>query len=131
MASLQYFVGNQKNEYVLTLPETALGRSKEAVLVLAHDIEISRVHCRIGKRPDNHYEVSDNQSRNGTFINGVRIGQEAVTLIDGDKIRIGKTLLLFTDPAVGRTTALFLEVAEEIEEGKGFSTILKEIVDKK
>lgn len=131
MAFLQYFVGNQKNDYALTLPETTLGRSKEAILVLAHDIETSRVHCRIAKRSDNHYELFDNQSRNGTFVNGARLGPEPVTLMDGDKIRIGKTQLLFSDPAVGRTTALFLEVAGEIEEGKGFATILKEIVDKK
>ena len=131
MALLQYYVGNQKNDYALTQPETTLGRSKEAVLVLAHDVEISRVHCRIAKAADNHYDLLDNESRNGTFINGARLGPEPVALVDGDKIRIGKTQLLFVDPAVGRTTALFLEVAGEIEGGKGFATILKEIVDKK
>jgi DNA-binding NtrC family response regulator len=58
---------------------------------------VSRVHVRIEKMDDG-YSVLDCRSRNGTWVNGQRIKKKA--LENGDKIRVGKTILLFlTDGA--------------------------------
>jgi len=56
---------------------------------------------------------------------------ESVLLKDQDLILIGQTTLVFRARDVGRTTMLFAEVADQMERGKGFHTIMHEIVDTK
>jgi hypothetical protein len=50
--------------------------------------------------------VDDGLSRNGSFVNGLRITGRR-RLMDGDTLRIGKTVLVYCDPERGksRTTA--------------------------
>jgi pSer/pThr/pTyr-binding forkhead associated (FHA) protein len=53
-----------------------IGRSRECDFSLNgafEDLMISRRHCLIDVLPD-HVEIRDLESRNGTFVNGVRIG---------------------------------------------------------
>jgi serine/threonine protein kinase len=67
-----------------------LGRSDSADLCLADDSHLSRNHLRIEIDPP-HCVVTDLQSANGTFVNGVRIAER--TLVDGDTISGGQTLI--------------------------------------
>jgi pSer/pThr/pTyr-binding forkhead associated (FHA) protein len=87
-----------------------LGRSRDCDPRLpddSHDTTVSRHHCLIDINPP-HARIRDFGSRNGTFVNGEKIGQrkpgqtpeEAAPighperdLSDGDEIRIGKTVL--------------------------------------
>lgn len=135
MAHLEYIVSNRMNEFKLTKTDTLIGRSDSCSLQLLHDSEISRVHCCIQKQADNSYMVLDEGAKNGTFVNGRRIVNEEFGLRDGDEVQIGKTVLTFRDrhevPAGGRTDYFFKEIANEMEEGKGFHTIMSEIVGKK
>jgi two-component system, cell cycle response regulator len=75
--------------------EVILGRALEAD-VRINDTEVSRRHARIntvytGK--DVHYVLTDLESKNGTFLNGIEIDQEI--LQNGDKLVIGKHILRF------------------------------------
>src|SRR5262249_43937344 len=77
--------------------DVILGRALEAD-VRVNDTQVSRQHARItasherGRRRT-EYVLHDLDSRNGTFLNGRRVRRE--TLENGDKIRVGDTILRF------------------------------------
>lgn len=111
-------------EVELTEKPLTLGRSVKADIVL-EDEKASRLHCGI-RAQDGEYLIKDLASKNGTFLNEERI--ESDTLKPGDKIRIGSTRIsVEKDSAKGATTALH-ELQQELSDGKGYNTILKEIV---
>ena len=56
------------------------------------DPEVSRQHCSI-QQAEGRYELTDLDSHNGTFVNGIPIRRKA--LEHGDAIRAGRTELLF------------------------------------
>ncbi len=73
---------------------TVVGRSSQADVNIDDD-GVSRNHIRISREGDAHV-AQDLGSRNGTFVNGTRLG-ERLTLADGDKIQLGRgTILKFT-----------------------------------
>jgi pSer/pThr/pTyr-binding forkhead associated (FHA) protein len=77
-----------------------LGRSGACDVCLpADDCTASRHHCVFGIHPP-HVWVRDCRSRNGTYVNGQRVGagpqavdQPARDLQDGDEIRVGETVV--------------------------------------
>lgn len=102
-----------------------IGRGANSDLVLLDD-QASRIHCGI-RLWDGEFFIKDMKSRNGTFVNGERV--EMARLSAGDRIRIGRTLFGFeTHPAKG-TETLLQEVADELSEGKGYTTLLREIIE--
>ena len=56
--------------------------------------QVSRTHARLTFQ-DDHWVIYDQQSRNGTFVNGRRIQYRA--LEHGDRIRIGAITLRFLE----------------------------------
>jgi pSer/pThr/pTyr-binding forkhead associated (FHA) protein len=54
--------------------------------------------------------ISDDQSKNGTFVNGTRL-TFSMPLRDGDFVQMGHTLLRFSSPAIAYR-ALLLERAD-------------------
>jgi pSer/pThr/pTyr-binding forkhead associated (FHA) protein len=101
-----------------------IGRSEEAALLI-HDDKSSRSHCEV-RVWDGDYIVKDLRSQNGTYVNGAKI--TVAQLQPGDEIRIGDTFIRFErQTAVGASTAI-REIQDEMDEGKGFGTILREIV---
>ncbi len=87
-----------------------IGRSPDCDIVL-DDRQVSRFHTRIVWR-DDHYEVQDLDSKNGTHLNGREvIGSQP--LHDGDEIQIAlRFKLAFVD--AGATAPLTLEGRGEI-----------------
>lgn len=71
--------------------EVIVGRSEDASFVV-DDEGVSRRHAKIVRRPDGSVAVSDLQSTNGTFCNGVRV--DSKELKDGDRIQIGATTII-------------------------------------
>ena len=69
-----------------------IGR-KECDIVL-EDEKVSRKHASVVIIRENQYAVQDLASRNGTFVNGVRLTRR--NLQHNDLIRIGNTTLRFT-----------------------------------
>jgi pSer/pThr/pTyr-binding forkhead associated (FHA) protein len=128
MAFLEYFIDEQQYEAKLEADENEVGRSKECSVQLLHDPELSRVHCTIRRQSDHSFGVVDDGSTNGTYLNEVRVGSEALPLRDGDRIRIGTTVLVFREKPPGRTTILFTEVEQQMQRGDGFHTIMDKIL---
>ncbi len=69
-----------------------LGRGTACTIRL-NDTEVSRQHAKIVRNGDLH-DIVDNGSSNGTFVNSRRIQRQ--TLRGGDRIQIGRSLLIYT-----------------------------------
>lgn len=69
----------------------SMGRSSQNDVPL-QDGKVSRHHAHIERRPDGYHFV-DQQSSNGSFINGRRVSQQL--LRSGDEIRLGNTVMEF------------------------------------
>jgi pSer/pThr/pTyr-binding forkhead associated (FHA) protein len=54
---------------------------------------VSRVHCRLTALADGQLELSDLESTNGTYVNGVRVGQP-LRLVSGDRVQVGRVELV-------------------------------------
>jgi pSer/pThr/pTyr-binding forkhead associated (FHA) protein len=65
---------------------------------LGGDPEISRQHAGVSYGADGQLTIEDLGSANGTFVNGERIDAPR-TLVLGDLIRVGQTVLQVTDSA--------------------------------
>jgi hypothetical protein len=87
-----------------------IGRSPECDIVL-EDRQVSRVHSRITWH-DDHYEIEDLASKNGTHLNGQDVTGPQ-TLHDGDEIQIAlRYKLAFVD--AGATAPLVFEGPREV-----------------
>ncbi|MGH9335343.1 MAG: FHA domain-containing protein, partial [Vicinamibacteria bacterium] len=75
-----------------------IGRSKKNDLVLA-DQWLSRTHAEIRRENTSHF-IRDLDSRNGTYVNGMRLSQR-VPLQNGDVVTLGDQQLRFVHDASG------------------------------
>ncbi len=71
--------------------EITMGRAPGCAVLLDDDNFASSVHARIYKL-NGEFWVEDLGSRNGTFVNAVRL-EEPIRLRRGDSIRVGSTVL--------------------------------------
>ena len=111
-------------EFMLGERPITIGRSPEADLVIL-DEKASRLHCGI-RLWDGDFYIKDLKSKNGTFVNDQRI--DIARLNPGDRVRIGKFQFVFEVDASKGSQTILQEVADEMTSGKGYTTILKEIV---
>ncbi|MFP5385003.1 MAG: FHA domain-containing protein [Bacteriovoracia bacterium] len=70
-----------------------VGRSRECDLKVDDD-KLSGQHCRFYLKKDK-LEITDLDSKNGTYLNGIRIEQSEVFV--GDQIRVGATLITLVE----------------------------------
>jgi pSer/pThr/pTyr-binding forkhead associated (FHA) protein len=76
-----------------------IGRRDEADISLPWDPECSRLHAQLELRAGEWTISDDGLSQNGTWVNELRLyGRRR--LADGDVLRIGRTLLTFSQPGV-------------------------------
>lgn len=54
---------------------------------------VSRQHARIERLADGRYQVTDLGSRNGTYLNGSKVGDSVLT--DGDTLQVGDCIFRF------------------------------------
>ena len=74
--------------------ECTIGRSAEAT-IRVHDRGVSRVHVRVRRLSAERFLVEDLSSRNGTLVDGKRVGSAEVE--SGAHIQVGpRSLLLFS-----------------------------------
>lgn len=69
------------------LPDMTIGRSRECDIFL-EDLAVSRLHATIREAPGGAYEIIDNRSASGTFVNGQAVMR--CVLHEGDIIQIGE-----------------------------------------
>jgi predicted component of type VI protein secretion system len=84
---LPHLMINQRVEQSLRVGSNSMGRSSECDIVLS-DGHISRKHCVILVHSNGHCELHDMASKNGTFLNKVRISSPT-RLRHGDEVQIG------------------------------------------
>ncbi|MCF7854654.1 MAG: FHA domain-containing protein [Candidatus Pacebacteria bacterium] len=113
---------NKGDEFPVHEGKNVIGRASDAGIVL-FDKKCSRNHCMIVKK-GNHYSIADCDSTNGTKLNGKTIGSNAKTCKFGDKIRIGKTVLILSDKAIGNfVQQTASDVAADLQKRK-YGTLL-------
>lgn len=72
----------------------AIGRDAGNDIVLSDDPLVSRRHAAIERDGDGRYYLYDSNSRNGTFVNGLRLAKGTkASLAEGDVITLGKTTI--------------------------------------
>jgi FHA domain/Bacterial regulatory proteins, luxR family len=91
----------------------AVGRRAEMDVSIPWDGEVSALHAELQCRGEEWTIVDDGLSRNGTFLNGRRVGSRQ-RLRDGDRVRVGQTTIAFgvgaRKPAQTTVTARVLAV---------------------
>jgi len=93
MASLFVIQGrDQGKRFDLEARVLTLGRDTENTVQL-FDTEVSRHHAEI-RRKANEFVLADLDSSNGTFVNEAAIKEHRLT--SGDRVQIGRTLMIFT-----------------------------------
>jgi len=111
-------------EFELGERPVTIGRSPEADVVIL-DEKVSRIHCGI-RYWDGDFYIKDLKSKNGTYVNDRRI--DVAKLKPGDRIRVGSVVLVFEQEGPPAHEEALEEVEQELARGKGYSTILREIV---
>jgi len=92
VAQLTFMSGASAGTVIpLTENEVRIGRQRDNDIQLG-DLGISGHHARIYRGPD-AYVVEDLKSRNGTWLNGVRVYHSSLT--NGDTLRLGETDLKY------------------------------------
>jgi pSer/pThr/pTyr-binding forkhead associated (FHA) protein len=74
------------------LPKMTIGRSRDCNIFL-EDLAVSRHHATLHELANSEYELIDNRSATGTFVNGQAIVR--ILLHEGDQIQIGGTTFTF------------------------------------
>jgi len=130
MAHIDYSYEGRHHRFNLELASVTIGRSLDCTIQIEHDPETSRVHCTILETESGGHRLRDENASNGTFVNGVRVGDEPVELANGDEFRVGRVHFTYRREVeeMGRTAMLFSEVEGRMREGAGFHTIFTEIV---
>jgi pSer/pThr/pTyr-binding forkhead associated (FHA) protein len=68
-----------------------MGRSAYCTLVI-DDASVSRVHASL-RRLGDRFELTDLGSKNGTFVNGTRLGKEPAAVGPSDRIEVGDVVV--------------------------------------
>jgi len=87
---------NKGEEFFPSDGETFLGRGRDCGIVLK-DNSVSRKHAKLLVR-EGCLTISDNASKNATYVNGKKVKQSP--LRPGDKIKLGDTVLIIQAAAV-------------------------------
>ena len=90
---LQFWLADDQYVYPLKIGLNTVGRSSDNDVVVA-DGFISRRHCAILMHTRRGCELHDTASKNGTFLNGVKV-LRPTALKSGDTIRICDRQLVF------------------------------------
>ncbi len=109
----------EDGQQILTLDQElvriAVGRGPKVEIALDDDDQVSRLHAEIEHIGGEWTIADDGLSRNGSFLNGERIGARR-RLADGDELRFGETIVAFRapTPSPSSATAAAPESAEAI-----------------
>jgi hypothetical protein len=69
-----------------------IGRSRESDIFL-EDLAVSRLHTTIQRDDTGRFILRDENSANGTYVNGQRVAEHV--LEEGDEVQVGQTVLAF------------------------------------
>ena len=98
---------DQGKRFELDAPVVSVGRDATNTIRLL-DVEVSRRHAQI-VRTEGNFRLVDLGSSNGTFVNEQRIEQHV--LASGDRVQVGRSLLIFT----GNEDRSSVDLAAEVD----------------
>lgn len=101
-----------------------IGRSPKADVVV-EDEKVSRFHAEI-RNWDDEFIIKDLKSGNGIFVNGAKV--TVAVLRRGDTIKIGSVAFSVEDVIQKGSRTVLQELSQEMGSGKGYKTIMREIV---
>ena len=116
------------------LPENKMivfGREDHAEFQILRDSQISREHFAIEKDDEGKFCLIELGASNGTYLNGGKVEPNSIThLVHGDEIRAGRQLFTYRVTPLEKPTEskLINDVVEEMQKGKGYHTIMCEIL---
>lgn len=84
---------NEGERFPLLDPEVTIGRAREATIFL-DDVTVSRKHAQLNQTSEG-WQISDDSSLNGTYLNRERVEEAAVT--NGDEVQVGKYRFIFLE----------------------------------
>jgi hypothetical protein len=88
-------------QQILMLPHdrarVTIGRREQSDIPLGWDLEVSRAHAMLEAVGEDWTLVDDGLSRNGSYVNGDRVGGRH-RLHDRDRMCIGNTYLVYREP---------------------------------
>ncbi|MFH1477744.1 MAG: FHA domain-containing protein [Verrucomicrobiota bacterium] len=113
-----------RKEFELGRKSITIGRGTDADVMIADKLA-SRIHCGISYKDGNYY-LRDFDSRNGTLVNDRLI--EDCRLNPGDRIQVGDMILTVEASPRKGTVMVLRELKDEMAKGKGYHTILQEII---
>ena len=89
--------GSAKTEHLLSTGANLIGRrvikNTLGVNIPLPGSNVSRRHAELELHPDGHCELKDLESKNGTYVNGLRV--DTIELESGDVIAVGNYKLVF------------------------------------
>ncbi|NEP88761.1 MAG: FHA domain-containing protein [Okeania sp. SIO2C2] len=93
---MPYFIyapdtGNEK-VYELLTGEITIGRERDNIIAITHETSVSRHHAQVVISQDS-VNIVDQNSSNGTFVNGIKI--DSCILKEGDLIHCGNAIFKF------------------------------------
>jgi hypothetical protein len=93
------YYDDERRQHVLPLTDArfAIGRAQDAPISLNWDGQVSRLHAELERVGEEWVVADEGLSRNGTYVNGTRIGGRR-RLADRDVVRVGLTALLYRRP---------------------------------
>ena len=115
--------GEQK-EFELGRKSITIGRGIDANVMIVDKLA-SRIHCGVSYK-DGNYFLRDCDSRNGTFVNDSLI--KVCRIKPGDRIRVGDMVFSVEVSRRKGTVMVLRELKDEMAKGKGYHTILQEII---
>jgi pSer/pThr/pTyr-binding forkhead associated (FHA) protein len=90
--------GRQRLACVPSARELSIGRDPDCDVCLDWDLRVSGMHAELRRTGREWLLVDDGLSRNGTYVNEERVVSRR-RLRDRDQVRVGRTVLVFRDPA--------------------------------
>ena len=113
-AALMHIEGPTAGQgFAMPEPVNSIGPGADNTVVLADDNQVSRRHAEV-RAEDGEYVLYDLQSSNGTYVNEERITRHPLS--DGDRVRVGQTILLFQAASAEVAVADAVIVVEPAEE---------------
>ena len=98
---------DQGKRFELDTAVVGIGREATNPIRL-HDVEVSRRHAQV-VQAEGQFRLVDLASSNGTFVNEQQIDQHVLT--SGDRVQVGRTLLIFT----GNEDRSSIDLAAEVD----------------
>jgi len=105
-----FYNGEHLKTYDLDEPVVSIGRLPENTISIAN-MGVSRRHVKIEEDAARKFILSDLNSLNGTYVNGKKI--KKVMLCSGDKITIGKYMIIYEESNTG--TSYDKSISENLE----------------